>query len=314
MCSFQFQVSMWFDTLFPDVSYPSNRLSAVLNRLVKKTEDLQKEGADLTSFLQEKIDFDFVSAALLKQGLKRGHLLNEVTWTPEPTNEPLTHEVVVDIENFRTKEKLAEKFTFQWIKTLSQSHTTDSDLLLKKSLKKLMECYRTLMKNKHKRVKPDMLSVFLSTPFQTVKQQPAVQLHSCTPSTSNEMTKKLKILGMKNAALLQEKLDLKEQNSVFMSTINDLSRDKRQLQIQLDEAIQLNIVVQQLQEESKQAKKLIRKMNPSNMRKLRKQLKTAKTNLRTAQNRLAGAQAQVHAQKKRSSKEQVKWLKIKKRV
>ena len=58
---------MWFDTLFPDVSYPSNRLSAVLNRLVKKTEDLQMEGADLTSFLQEKIDFDFVSAALLKQ-------------------------------------------------------------------------------------------------------------------------------------------------------------------------------------------------------------------------------------------------------
>ena len=94
---------MWFDTLFPDVSYPSNRLSAVLNCLVKKTEDLQKEGADLTSFLQEKIYFDFVSAALLKQGLKRGYLLNEVTWTPEPTNEPLTHEVVVDIENFRTK-------------------------------------------------------------------------------------------------------------------------------------------------------------------------------------------------------------------
>ena len=61
---------------------------------------------------------------------------------------------------------------------------------------------------------------------------------------------------MKNAALLQENLDLKEQNSVFMSTINDLSRDKRQLQIQLDEAIQLNRVVQQLQEESKQAKKL----------------------------------------------------------
>ena len=70
------------------------------------------------------------------------------------------------------------------------------------------------------------------------------------------MTKKLKILSMKNAALLQENLDLKEQNSVFMSTINDLSRDKRQLQIQLDEAIQLNRVVQQLQVESKQAKKL----------------------------------------------------------
>ena len=237
LCSFQFQVSTWFDTLFPDVSYPSNRLSGVFYRLVKKTEYLQKEGADLTSFLQEKIDFDFVSSALLKRGLKRGQLLNEVTWTPEPTNEPLTHQVVVDLENFRSKEKLTEKFTIQWIRTLS--HSTDSDQLLRKSLKKVMEHYRPSLKLKG--VKREMLPVFLSAPFHTVQQQPAVQLHSCTPSASSEMTKKLKILSKRNAALLQENLDLKEQNRIFTSAIIDLSRDKKQLQlqIQLHEAIRL---------------------------------------------------------------------------
>ena len=120
--------SAWFDTLFPDVSYPSSRLSGVLNRLVKKTEDLQKEGADLNAFLQEKIDF--VSASVANQGLKRRQVVKEAAWTPEPMNELLSREAV-DIENFRTKEKVPEKCTFQWIRTLSQSRSADSDAFLK---------------------------------------------------------------------------------------------------------------------------------------------------------------------------------------
>ena len=52
----------------------------------------------------------FCFCCIVKTGLKRGHLLSEVTWTPEPTNEPLTHEVVVDIGCLRKRKTKLQSY------------------------------------------------------------------------------------------------------------------------------------------------------------------------------------------------------------
>ncbi|KAL8621039.1 hypothetical protein ACOMHN_040564 [Nucella lapillus] len=59
-------VSKWFDMLFPDVSYPSTRLSGALDRLEKKVQAVQREDGDIDSFLKTEVDFDFVSSSLSK--------------------------------------------------------------------------------------------------------------------------------------------------------------------------------------------------------------------------------------------------------
>ncbi|KAL8610832.1 hypothetical protein ACOMHN_056687 [Nucella lapillus] len=59
-------VSKWFDMLFPDVSYPSTRLSGALDRLEKKVQAVQREDGDIDSFFKTEVDFDFVSSSLSK--------------------------------------------------------------------------------------------------------------------------------------------------------------------------------------------------------------------------------------------------------
>ena len=180
-----------------------------------------------------------------------------------------------------------------------------------------MECYHTLMKNEA--VEPEMLSVFLSTPFQAIKEQPAVLCDGHTPSTaspstSNQTTSKLNIVNRKNTTLLQQNKELNEHNSVLTRTIKDPSGNKRQLQMQLEEVIQQNRDVQQMQENCKQQQKLIRRLNSANMIKLRKQLKKLNTDLRTSKNRLVAAQTQANARKRKATTEQIDCIKRKKKV
>lgn len=160
-----------------------------MDRLLKKTQDLQRNGADVEAFLNTEVDFDFISVSLSRINLRRGHLLGETEWTPPACLEPLSHETVIDIEVFRVKEKQPEIFTCNWIKRLSDQYSTASDSLLKKSVKKLMEAYRTLMKNVKR--EGEKLAVFLSMPFITVDKQPKLHLNSscvALPSTSEEVT------------------------------------------------------------------------------------------------------------------------------
>ena len=114
-----FQVCAWFVRLFPTVSYPSSRLPGTLNHLEKKVEALHASGADLELFLQQEINFDFVSMSQSQLGLMRGELLCEKPWSPPASASEIalhvTHEVIIDIENFRTKEKKQESFTVNWI-------------------------------------------------------------------------------------------------------------------------------------------------------------------------------------------------------
>ncbi|KAL8579225.1 hypothetical protein ACOMHN_010809 [Nucella lapillus] len=51
-------VSKWFDMLFPDVSYPSTRLSGALDRLEKKVQAVQREDGDIDSFFKTEVDFE----------------------------------------------------------------------------------------------------------------------------------------------------------------------------------------------------------------------------------------------------------------
>lgn len=89
------------------------------------------EGGDdlaIAAFLKIEVDFDFVSTSLSNLGLIRGQLMEK---EGDRVRQPeaslyVTHDVVVDLEKFRSKERLPDKFTVGWIRTLTGS--TDSDI------------------------------------------------------------------------------------------------------------------------------------------------------------------------------------------
>ena len=70
-----FQVAEWFAKLFPDVSFPSNRIPQLITRKEEKFAKLLP--AQQLAFLQEQLDFDNASPALTELGLKRQELLAE---------------------------------------------------------------------------------------------------------------------------------------------------------------------------------------------------------------------------------------------
>ena len=96
--------------LFPSVSYPTSRLANLLNRAVAKVELYFKENVAVTSYLEERIDLDIVTLPLLKMGLKRAHLMEKETFTRQADG-AVSNETVVDLESFRIKDRLPDKFT-----------------------------------------------------------------------------------------------------------------------------------------------------------------------------------------------------------
>ena len=106
--------------LFPSVSYPTSQLANLLNRAVAKVELYFKENVAVTSYLEERIDLDGVTLPLLKMGLKRAHLMEKETFTRQ-VDGPVSNETVVDLESFRIKERLPDKFTSKWIRCLCNS-------------------------------------------------------------------------------------------------------------------------------------------------------------------------------------------------
>ena len=192
---------------FPSASYPSSHLGGVLGSVLKKTKNLFAEHADLKSFLQNHIDLDFVSPSLMKSELKRGHLLQEetdraVTINTTQPSHPVTHEVIVDLENFRVREKLKDKFTTQWIRTLSGS--TEADQVLVSNIKQMMTCYRSLVRKKGG-VHDQKLAVFLATPF-TVHTK--ADRHSCPKPAPPLLSRTEKLLSQttKEKQRLQERV------------------------------------------------------------------------------------------------------------
>lgn len=74
----------------------------------------------MKTFLQEERDFDFVSEMLSNLGLKRGHLLADMKAVKTPEEFECTNQVIIDLENFRSREKLSLKFTVKWVQLLSR--------------------------------------------------------------------------------------------------------------------------------------------------------------------------------------------------
>ena len=309
-----FQVAVWFDTLFPDVSYPSSRLSGVLDRLVKKTQGLLSGGGDMEAFLRTELDFDFVSFSLSKIGLKRGHLLKEHEWTQSPNFETLVHETVIDIELFRIKEKQPEAFTCNWIKTLSNQLSTASDALLKKSVKKLMEAYRTLSKNAKQ--EEEKLNLFLSMPFTTVDKQPTLHLTgNCATTPLTPEQKDLKKLSKSNAVLHEQKGELKLEVSVLKEALQDVSTDKTrltsELEAKVDELTRLQGSIDRLERENKTQKNEIRRLNPYRVNKLRNTLEKTRKDLRSVENSLAATETMLKEERNNLQRARVQASKLK---
>ncbi|KAL8610059.1 hypothetical protein ACOMHN_045457 [Nucella lapillus] len=315
-------VSKWFDMLFPDVSYPSTRLSGVLDRLEKKVQAVQREDGDIDSFLKTEVDFDFVSSSLSKVGLKRGQLLTEREWTRPDHLETLTHENVINIEQFRTKERQPDTFTCQWIKKLSPKHEASSDSLLKKSTKKLMETYRSLQlqKNAHQ---SQALSLFLIMPFDTVDKHTPLRSTSSSccsetvPSTSSvtPQQKEIKQLSKANSVLQVNIKDLSEKVSVLKGALVDVSREKSRVTTDLDRATQQNADLQAtidvLQVKLEESQRKVHQMNPMHLNKLEKRLKTARADLRSAVTRQTVAERKLEKEKNTLQRTRVQTSKLK---
>ena len=98
----------------------------------------------IAAFLKAEVNFDFVSASLSNLRLKRGQLLEkEGNQCGASSADCVTLEVIVDLEKFRSKERLADKFTAGWIRTLTP--TADSDKVLKTSIMQPMACYTSCL-------------------------------------------------------------------------------------------------------------------------------------------------------------------------
>ncbi|KAL8572448.1 hypothetical protein ACOMHN_005594 [Nucella lapillus] len=315
-------VSKWFDMLFPDVSYPSTRLSGALDRLEKKVQAVQREDGDIDSFLKTEVDFDFVSSSLSKVGLKRGQLLTEREWTRPDHLETLTHENVINIEQFRTKERQPDTFTCQWIKKLSPKHEASPDSLLKKSTKKLMETYRSLQlqKNAHQ---SQALSLFLIMPFDTVDKHTPLRSTSSSccsetvPSTSSvtPQQKEIKQLSKANSVLQVNIKDLSEKVSVLKGALVDVSREKSRVTTDLDRATQQNADLQAtidvLQVKLEESQRKVHQMNPMHLNKLEKRLKTARADLRSAVTRQTVAERKLEKEKNTLQRTRVQTSKLK---
>ena len=186
------------------------------------------------------------------------------------TGEPLTHQVIADIENFRSRESLPERFTFQWIRRFTLC--SEPDRILKRCLKQMMPAYTTLMKKKKQ--EPEKLAVFQSQPFKLYIQQLAEKSVTVNPGQAEVKLKK-------GIAVLAEQVGiLREEISVLRDTIRDLSNEKTQLQQKLDESVCLNEEADRLSKKTEDQKVLIQQLQPGKLVRLKQQVNAMKVRVR----------------------------------
>ena len=235
----------------------------------------------IAAFLKAEVDFDFVSASLSNLGLKRGQLLEkEGNQCGASSADCVTHEVIVDLEKFRSKERLADKFTAGWIRTLTP--TADSDKVLKTSVKQLMACYTSLVTNQSSDGK-GILSTFLATPFSFLQhtQRTSSQKPS-TSATSKESTKQLLSASKENSSLQEQISSLQSYADVLTQTVKDLSQDKKEHSKQTEQNKKLSTDVARLQILVKRQRHLLSELKPEKMRYLKNKSIHLQEQLRSA--------------------------------
>ena len=202
---------------------------------------MYEAGEQVEEFLKVEVDLDFVSPALSNLGLKRGQLLEKDNGKRAAGSQSpacLTQEVVVDIEKFRVKEKQPDKFTVRWIRTLAQN--TDSDKVLKATVKQLMASYTALVTNQ--RAGKALLSTFLATPFRVHQQDETTSSEkpplSETSSTLSSARHLLKVV--KDQSQLEEQVSsLEKYVDVLKQTVKELSLEKKDQCKQIDQSKKL---------------------------------------------------------------------------
>lgn len=226
---------------------------------MKKVQQLHKSGGDVTAFLQTAVDFDFVSPALSSIGLKRGEILNLLT-SESYSEASITNEVVVDLDNFRSRENLPAVMTPRWLKKLTGDET--SEQTVGSTVKKLMNTYRTLLKQKGG-AHDDKMKQFLQSSFFSRPQQASMPLN-VTETINKENQKK---------SMQQDKIKhLSEDIATLKVAAGELASD-RLLLIQEVKDLRKKVV------EQKQA---LRELQPLNVRKLKNKIVELKCNSRKA--------------------------------
>ena len=303
-----FQVAHWFGRLFPNVSYPALRIADTLENLLKKAERIFLAGEDLSAFLQNEVDFDIVSAALLKIGVKRGDLMNMLeSSTHYPTTEFLCNQVIVDMENFRSKEGMSLVSTAKWIKKLTGSEENDARLL--SAVRKLMHEYRTFLKKKGG-VHDEKLSQFLAKQFAVLRPQ-NIQTQQTEQLLVKKTDKQMGVQKSNAQVCLQERVHaLEAENVILRDTFNDLSRDKLQL---TTEAQQTSVKLHDLQKEIQilqntvqEKQRTISQLQPQKLKKLKNkiiQLKQHEWANKQLHKRLAKAKADASREKENIMRE-----------
>ena len=239
------QLATWFEKLYPQVTYPSSRLSGALGQRLKKVTRLHERGVShaIAAFLETEVDFDFVSTSLSNLGLKRGQLLekdcNQSGQCEAASCDSVINEVIVDLEKFRSSERLVDKFIPGWVRTLTG--ITESDKVLKASIKQLTTRYTTLVRNQSSD-DTGVLSTFLAAPFRVLQHtQRTSSQKPTTPGTiSKQSPEQLLLKALKENSHLREQISsLESYVDVLSQTVKDLSQEKMEHIKQIDENKQL---------------------------------------------------------------------------
>lgn len=217
-------------------------------------------GDDLRPFIEAEVDFDFVSTSLSQLGLKRGHFMGQKIFPSDHQSCSITHEVVVDLENFRTKEKLMDKFTARWVRTLTGN--TDPEKDLKKVIKLMMESYKSLVRNQ---TSDDtcMLSTFLATPFNV--QQQAAQSVRVKPTLKDTRSGQNNRASKEKSRLQEQISTLQTQIDNLTQTVHELSEDKKVLQEEVAESRKQKTNFIKLQKVVTEQRQLLSDMKPEKL-------------------------------------------------
>ena len=144
-------------------------------------------------------------------GLKRGNLLADTRAVKSPEGFECTNQLIIDLENFRSREKLGLKFTVKWVQLLS-SGENDSDT--ERSIKKVIDEYRTL--NRHRSRAPNRVAAFLCSRLSAARSSPSSTSQLLLPSDKQIVNNKLQ---QEKDLLLQCSTSLHQDSQTLQDTV-----------------------------------------------------------------------------------------------
>ena len=115
------------------------RIKTIINSLSKMTTD------EAIAFLRQAYNFDVVSPTLEALGLSMLHLNDTILYTNKHKH-IITHQVVVELEHFRTSWKKDRGFVRKWIRALSNVIFSCSDSTFERKNQSVVSTYKSLKK------------------------------------------------------------------------------------------------------------------------------------------------------------------------